>query len=297
MTGALNAPVRVYNQVFTLPSPPCLLAKPLFLFSFSTLNPLIRTSAYLMTPHDSQYIFMGTITKPHGIRGEMSLHTEAEKPKTLLGEALLAPPSDNSLDCKNAKPVIIASVRMHHQMALVTIEGIKDRTDAEQYRRYRIFIDRKKLPKLNKDEFYQTDLLDLDVFVENLDDDSYLGQLSFIDAPAGQELWTITCDDGQEILLPAVPEFVRIIDLDEEYIIVTPPPGLIDLYLQADAPEEETVETSASPSSLNDASQNDPSQASPQTSPSKTSSAQNSSTQTTLAPSAHPSPVISSKDE
>ena len=226
---------------------------------------------------------MGTITKPHGIRGEMSLHTDAEKPKTLLGEALLAPPSDDSLDYKNAKPITIASVRMHHQMALVTIEGIKDRTEAEQYRRYRIFIDRKKLPKLNKDEFYQTDLLDLDVFVENLDDDSYLGQLSSIDAPAGQELWTITCDDGRDILLPAVPEFVSIIDLDEEYIIITPPPGLIDLYLQADAPEEEADETSPSDSSLNETSQNEASQ--------------NSTPQDSSDPSASPSSVISSKDE
>ncbi len=225
---------------------------------------------------------MGTITKPHGIRGEMSLHTDAEKPKTLLGEALLAPPSNDSLDYKNAKPITIGSVRMHHQMALVTIEGVKDRTEAEQYRRYRIFIDRKKLPKLNEDEFYQTDLLDLDVFVENLDDDSYLGQLSSIDAPAGQELWTITCDDGRDILLPAVPEFVSIIDLDEEYIIITPPPGLIDLYLQADTPEEPTAETS-SDSPLNDASQN--------------GASQNNTSQDSLAPSASPISIISSKDE
>lgn len=198
-----------------------------------------------MASTDPHYIYMGTITKPHGIRGEMSLHTSAEKPKILLGQALLAHPSnDTLLDTllpAGAKQITVASVRMHHQMALITIEGVKDRTEAEKYRRYRLFIERQKLSQLNEDEYYQTDLLGLDVFAENLDDGSYLGQLSSIDAPAGQELWTITTDDDQEILLPAVPEFVSIIDLDEEYIIITPPPGLLDLYIQPASSTEQDV--------------------------------------------------------
>lgn len=249
---------------------------------FSTLNPRFSISAYPMAPHDSRYIYMGTITKPHGIRGEMSFHTDAEKPKNLMGEAMLAPPSQDELDYKNAKPVTVASVRMHHQMALITLEGVKDRTQAEQFRRFRLFIERKKLPSLHQDEFYQTDLLDLDVFVENLDDENYLGQLSSIDAPAGQELWTITNDDGKEILLPAVPEFVSIIDLDEEYIIITPPPGLIDIYLTPastkNGPDDE------SPSAALSSSQSP----APTHSPDSTSH---------VSADSSPSPAVSSKDE
>lgn len=109
---------------------------------------------------------------------------------------------------------------------------------AENLRRHRIFIDRQKLPELDDDDYYQTDLLGLDVFVTAPDQANYLGELTHIDAPAGQEIWTIITETGQEILLPAVPEFVSIIDLDDEYIVITPPPGLIELYTNPASPKD-----------------------------------------------------------
>lgn len=186
---------------------------------------------------------MGTITKPHGIRGEMALHTTAENPKLLVGKAYLAPPSTTTDFSTNAQAITVSNVRMHHQAALLTIEGIKDRTAAENYRRYQLFIERQKLPPLQDDEFYQTDLLGLDVFINTLDDENFLGELTSIDAPAGQEIWTITTDNDEDVLLPAVPEFVDCIDLSEEYIIITPPPGLIDLYLSSASDKDQSTET------------------------------------------------------
>ena len=41
----------------------------------------------------------------------------------------------------------------------------------------------------------------------------------------------ILTPEGKEILLPAVPEFVADIDLDTEIIRITPPEGLLELYM------------------------------------------------------------------
>ena len=46
-----------------------------------------------------------------------------------------------------------------------------------------------------------------------------------------QELWSILTPEGKEILLPAVPEFVADIDLDTGIIRITPPEGLLELYM------------------------------------------------------------------
>ena len=58
-----------------------------------------------------------------------------------------------------------------------------------------------------------------------------IGVITAVAAPAGQELWTITTPAGEEVLLPAVPEFVLDIDLTAEIVVIAPPPGLLDLYL------------------------------------------------------------------
>jgi 16S rRNA processing protein RimM len=50
---------------------------------------------------------------------------------------------------------------------------------------------------------------------------------------AGQELWFIHDEDGNEIMLPAVDEFIRGIDLDAGVILVDPPDGLLELYQQS----------------------------------------------------------------
>ena len=58
-----------------------------------------------------------------------------------------------------------------------------------------------------------------------------LGTLDHVLFHGEQEVWSILTPDGKEILLPAVPEFVADIDLDAEIIRITPPEGLLELYL------------------------------------------------------------------
>lgn len=58
-----------------------------------------------------------------------------------------------------------------------------------------------------------------------------LGRIVSAGAPAGQVLWTISGKNGQEILFPAVEEFIVAIDLEAGTARIAPPPGLLDLYL------------------------------------------------------------------
>lgn len=58
-----------------------------------------------------------------------------------------------------------------------------------------------------------------------------LGVLDHVLFHGEQELWSILTPEGKDILLPAVPEFVADIDLDTEIIRITPPEGLLELYM------------------------------------------------------------------
>ena len=52
------------------------------------------------------------------------------------------------------------------------------------------------------------------------------GQLTNVDRPAAQDIYTVTDGAGEEYMLPAVPEFVKKIDIDSRKIFVTPIEGM-----------------------------------------------------------------------
>ena len=120
------------------------------------------------------------------------------------------------------------SKRCH--IAILGIEGCNDRSAAEQLRGQELLIDASFLPEPEEDEPYLRDLIGLSV---RLEDGTTVGELEDVDFPAGQEMWVIRAPEesgGYEILFPAVPEFVRDIDLSAGTATIAPPEGLLDLY-------------------------------------------------------------------
>ena len=69
-------------------------------------------------------------------------------------------------------------------------------------------------------------------------DEIYLGLIEDILTPQPeQEVWVIRTDGGQEVLFPAHEETVDEVDLDQGRAVILPPPGLLEIYLQAEQDE------------------------------------------------------------
>jgi len=172
----------------------------------------------------SSLVVLGRLMKPHGIKGAIRVEYYAESPELLEKPLMLragrfAP-----------RPVRIREWSLWKDQLILTIEGVNDRTQAEQMRGQELLIDASFLPEADEDEPYLRDLLGLTVKLEN---GETVGELEDIDFPAGQEIWVIRAPEsrgGYEILLPAVPEFVLDIDLDAEIVTIAPPEGLLELY-------------------------------------------------------------------
>ena len=78
--------------------------------------------------------------------------------------------------------------------------------------------------KLPRGRYFIDDLLGCDVV--DADTDRVYGQLTNVDRPAAQDIYTVTDGPGEEHMLPAVPEFVKKIDIDARKIFVTPIEGM-----------------------------------------------------------------------
>jgi len=178
-------------------------------------------------------VAVARVAKPHGIRGELCMDIHAGSPLLFApGRTLfLAVPSPNGSPGR-PKAFGVAASREHTGRMLVTLTGVPDRTAADLLRGAEVFVAEADLPPPDAGEEYLFRLLGSRVL---LADGTEVGVFEAILDTPGQLTWVIRGKGAEEILFPAVPEFILGLDAQCQEIRIDPPPGLIELYL--DKPE------------------------------------------------------------
>ncbi|MFF5894388.1 ribosome maturation factor RimM [Streptomyces argenteolus] len=166
-------------------------------------------------------LVVARIGRAHGIKGEVTVEVRTDEPELRLGPgAVLA------TEPAQVGPLTIETGRVHSGRLLLRFEGVRDRTAAEALRNTLLIaeVDPEELPE-DPDEFYDHQLMDLDVV---LADGTEIGRITEISHLPSQDLFIVERPDGSEVMVPFVEEIVSEIDLEEQRIVITPPPGLID---------------------------------------------------------------------
>ena len=166
---------------------------------------------------------IGVLTRAHGLKGEVGLNYYADSLEWLDG-----PVWARAGETGAPRRIKVAGFRMHNDQVLVRLDGVNDRTAAEQLRGLTLLMPESLLPESDEETLYLHDLLGLNVLLHSTGEK--LGVLAHVDFIGGQELWVIAAPEGKEILFPAVPEFVDQVDLAQGLIRISPPPGLLELY-------------------------------------------------------------------
>ncbi|MFF9364358.1 ribosome maturation factor RimM [Streptomyces griseoluteus] len=166
-------------------------------------------------------LVVARIGRAHGIKGEVTVEVRTDEP-----ESRLAPGAVLATDPASVGPLTIATGRVHSGRLLLRFEGVGDRTGAEALRNTLLIadVDPEEMPE-DEDEYYDHQLIDLDVVTE---DGTEVGRITEISHLPSQDLFIVERPDGSEVLIPFVEEIVSEIDLDEQRAVITPPPGLID---------------------------------------------------------------------
>lgn len=124
----------------------------------------------------------------------------------------------------NDLKIKIQSVKFHKNFVILKLEGIDDMTSAENLRNSIIKIERKK-EKLPENTYYIKDLIGLEVITD--DDGNTLGLVKDIYNTGANDIYTIETKEGKEILLPAIKEVIKEVDIENRKIIVHILKGLI----------------------------------------------------------------------
>ncbi|RZU44719.1 16S rRNA processing protein RimM [Streptomyces sp. BK022] len=182
-------------------------------------------------------LVVARIGRAHGIKGEVTVEVRTDEP-----ESRLAPGAVLATDPASVGPLTIATGRVHSGRLLLRFEGVSDRTGAEALRNTLLIadVDPEEMPE-DEDEFYDHQLIDLDVVTE---DGTEVGRITEISHLPSQDLFIVERPDGSEVLIPFVEEIVSEIDLDEQRAVITPPPGLIDDRAEIASARDEASEAS-----------------------------------------------------
>ncbi|GGT49701.1 ribosome maturation factor RimM [Streptomyces purpureus] len=166
-------------------------------------------------------LVVARIGRAHGIKGEVTVEVRTDEPELRLGPGavLLTDPA-------SAGPLTIETGRVHSGRLLLRFEGVRDRNAAEALRNTLLIadVDPDERPE-DEDEFYDHQLMDLDVV---LADGTEIGRIAEISHLPSQDLFIVERPDGTELMIPFVEEIVTDIDLAEQKAVINPPPGLID---------------------------------------------------------------------
>lgn len=182
-------------------------------------------------PKAENRVVVAEVVKPHGIRGEICMQSFADSPSLFdLVPELTLQKGRTTLTRK------IESWREHQGRLLVRLAGVNDRDAAEALRGYEVSVDARALPEPDDDEIYLHEIIG---YAVNLSDGSPLGTLEGVLETPGHDAWVIRAENGREVMLPAVPEFVLEIDVETQTVLVDPPEGLLDLYLSDPKPKKQ----------------------------------------------------------
>lgn len=118
----------------------------------------------------------------------------------------------------------IEKVRYVKNMVLLKLEGIDDINEAEKYRNLYIKINRKDIKELPENSYLIVDMLKCEVYTE---ENELLGKMIDVLQTGSNDVYVVKNENGKEILLPAIKDVVKKIDIQNKKIIVKLMEGLI----------------------------------------------------------------------
>ena len=148
-----------------------------------------------------QYLEAGKITATHGVRGEVRIQPQTNSPEFLCGFKTLY--IDNT-------PMKVLSSRAYKSGVFILFEGVDGIDSAVRLKNKTVYIDRNDA-KLDVGEHFLSDLIGLKAIDEASGEE--LGKITEIIPLTPHHVYVIT--GKREILVPAVKDFVREINIDD----------------------------------------------------------------------------------
>jgi 16S rRNA processing protein RimM len=179
--------------------------------------PDVETLSESAPDEELDFLVVGRIVAPRGVRGELKIEILTEDPQRFyaletvyLGE--------------QQTPFAVRHISLHppKNQAFLQLEGIHDRESADAWRDTHVYVAMEDALPLEEGQYYFHQIEGLSVVTS---DGEPLGRIQEILATGANDVYVIDGPQG-ELLLPAIRDVVQKIDLDKGVVVVRVPEGL-----------------------------------------------------------------------
>lgn len=166
-----------------------------------------------------EYFEIGQIVNTSGLKGEIKIKpftddiTKFNDFKTIYVSVK-----------KELKEFEVEHVRFSKNMVFLKLKGIDTIEEAENYRNLYIKRKRDKDEKLEEDTYYIVDLLGCKVYT---DEQKELGEVVDVFSTGSNDVYVVKDELGKQVLLPAIKDVIKNVDIENRTIIVHLLEGLI----------------------------------------------------------------------
>lgn len=164
------------------------------------------------------FIEIGKIVGTHGIRGELRVNPWCDSPEFFKNFSTLY------FDKQGKESAKISSVRPHGNIVLLKLDEVTTVEMASSLRGKTLYIKRSDA-KLEEGRYFVQELIGCQV--KDANKDKVYGTISDVSATGANDVWHIK-NQGKEYLIPAIPDVVVSINIEDEVVEINPLRGLFD---------------------------------------------------------------------
>ncbi|UBM59454.1 ribosome maturation factor RimM [Marinilongibacter aquaticus] len=176
--------------------------------------------------HIEDCYFLGKITKPHGLKGEVVVWLDVDAPE------LYAEMDSVFLKIGNELvPYFIEEIQIRGKKSIAKFEDFERLEDTEKIINKELYLPLDNLPELDDDHsFYYHEIVGYALKSENSGE--IIGLITQVYEGSGQDLLAFE-KEGKEVLIPISDEIVKTLDREAKTLTVDLPDGLLELYLES----------------------------------------------------------------
>ncbi|MCR4901470.1 MAG: ribosome maturation factor RimM [Butyrivibrio sp.] len=169
----------------------------------------------------TEYFQIGLIAKPHGLAGEVNVFPTTDDPSRFkkLKKVILEAGREGRIELN------IERVRFFKKFVIVKFKEYNSIEEVEKLRGKELIIHRDNAQKLSKNEFYASDLMGMSIVDE---EGKELGILKEVISTGANDVYEMERADGEEnVMIPAISECIKNVDLDKGIITIHVMDGLL----------------------------------------------------------------------
>jgi len=177
--------------------------------------------------NNNEWLVVGLITSSHGINGQVKVKSLSDFDERFIK------PGTRWLQKENEPPSKIELLSGFKQPGkatfIVKFKGINTRNHADQLKKFKILVKTDKLPKLKKEEFHLLELINLEVKILENNELKIIGKVINLENEQNNLLVIELFKNQKKVLVPFVKEIVPLIEIKNNFLIINPPNGLLEL--------------------------------------------------------------------